>query len=110
MTTKYSAGEGIKTITTDQGFKFDYYYSAVTEDAFDKYSKFVYLVIKRVDVPDGTLIKRHAYLVPSALLNEFLTTVNLPGEKIVHIEPVTIEMIGFVRDELRKDHVVADVL
>ncbi|MGZ4904182.1 MAG: hypothetical protein ACXVIP_03780 [Halobacteriota archaeon] len=108
MTTKYSAGEGIETVTTDQGFKFDYYYSTVTEDAFDKYSKFVYLIIKRVDVPDATLIKRHAYLVPFALLDEFLTTVNLPGERIVHVEPITVEMIGFVRDELKKDHVRAD--
>ncbi len=106
--TKYSAGEGIKTVTTDEGFKFDYYYSTVTEDAFDKYSTFVYLVIKRVDAPDTTLITRHAYLVPSALLNEFLTTVKLPGEKIVHIEPATVEMIGFVRDELRKDHVASN--
>lgn len=108
MTTKYSAGEGIETITTHQGLKFDYYYSTVTEDAFDKYSKFVYLIIKRVDMPDATLIKRHAYLIPFALLDEFLTTVNLPGEKIVHIEPVTIEMVGFMRDELREDHVKAD--
>lgn len=108
MTIKYSAGEGIETITTDQGFKFDYYYSTVTEDAFDKYSRFVYLIIKRVDIPDATLVKRHAYLIPFTLLDEFLTTVNLPGEKIVHIEPVTIEMVGFVRDELKKDHVVAD--
>ncbi len=106
---KYAADEGIETVTTDQGFKFDYYYSTVTEDSFDRYSKFVYLVIKRVDAPGTKLIKRHAYLVPFALLDEFLTTVQLPGEKIVHIEPVTIEMIGFVRDELRKDHVMLDV-
>ncbi len=106
MATKYTAGEGIKTVTTDQGIRFDYYYSNVTEDAFDRYSTFVYLVIKRVNAPDTKRIARHAYLVPSALLDEFLTTVKLPGEKIVHIEPVTVEMIGFVRDELRKDHVV----
>ncbi len=105
MATKYSAGEGIKTITTDQGLKFDYYYSTVTEDAFDEYSKFIYLVIKRIDTPETSLIERHAYLVPFALLDEFFKTVNLPGEKIVHVEPVTIEMVGFIRDELKKDHV-----
>jgi len=107
MTAKYSAGEGIETVTNDHGFKFDYYYSTVTEDAFDKYSKFVYLIIKRVEMPHATLVKRHAYLVPFALLDEFLATVSLPGEKIVHIEPITIEMVGFVRDELKKDHITA---
>ncbi len=108
MTAKYSIGEGTDTITTDRGMKFDYYYSTVTEDAFDRYSNFIYLIIKRVDAPDTPLIKRHAYLVPFTLLNEFLTTVSLPGEKIVHIEPITIEMVGFTRDELKKDHVVTD--
>ncbi len=105
MTTTYSAGEGIETVTNDHGFKFDYYYSTVTEDAFDTYSNFVYLIIKRIEMPHTTLVKRHAYLIPFALLDEFLATVNLPGERIVHIEPITIEMVGFVRDELRKDHV-----
>ncbi len=108
MATKYSVGEGIKTVTTDQGSKFDYYYSTVTEDAFDKYSNFIYLVVKRVDTSDASRIKRHAYLVPFTLLDEFITTVHLPGEKIVHIEPVTIEMVGFIRDELKKDHVTAE--
>ncbi len=108
MATKYFAGEGIETVTTDQGLKFDYYYSTVKEDAFDGYSHFVYLVVKRVDSPDSKGIKRHVYLVPSVLLDEFLATVKLPGEKIVHIEPVTVEMIGFIRDELRKDHIIAD--
>ena len=108
MTKYFSAGEGIETVTTDHGFTFDYYDSTVTEDAFDRYAKFVYLIIKRVDIPDEKLIKRHAYLVPFALLDEFLTTEHLPRERIVHIEPVTVEMIGFIRDELKKDHVTTD--
>jgi hypothetical protein len=103
---KYSAGEGIQTLTTDRGFKFDYYSSTVTEDAFDKYSKFIYLIVKRVDDPGSALVRRRAYLVPFALLDEFLKTVNLPGERVVHIEPITIEMVGFVRDELKEDHVL----
>jgi len=102
---KYSAGEEIQTLTTDRGFKFDYYSSTVTEDAFDKYSKFIYLIVKRVDDPNSALMRRRAYLVPFALLDEFLKTVNLPGETVVHVEPVTIEMVGFVRDELKEDQV-----
>jgi len=102
---KYSAGEEIQTLTTDHGFKFDYYSSTVTEDAFDKYSKFIYLIVKRVDDPNSVLVRRRAYLVPFALLDEFLRTVNLPGETVVHIEPITIEMVGFVRDELKEDNV-----
>ncbi|MGZ4925870.1 MAG: hypothetical protein ACXV4B_05390 [Halobacteriota archaeon] len=105
MAIKFNPGEGMETVTTENGFTFDFYFSVVTEDAFDAYSRFIYLVVKRIDDPQSVLIRRKAYLVPFTLLDEFLTTVNLPGEKIVHIEPLTMEMVSFTREELRKDHV-----
>jgi hypothetical protein len=105
MAIKFTAGEGMDTVTTERGFVFDCYFSTVTEDAFDAYSSFIYLVVKRIDDPQSAFIRRNAYLVPFALLDEFLTSANLPGEKIVHIEPLTMEMVSFTREELRKDHV-----
>jgi hypothetical protein len=95
----------METLTTAHGFVFDYYFSNVTEDAFGTYAKFIYLVVKRLDDPQSDLVKRRAYLVPFALLHEFFTEANLPREKIVHVEPLTMEMVSFTRDELRKDHV-----
>jgi hypothetical protein len=105
MAIKYTAGEGMDTLTTENGFVFDCYFSLVTKDAFDAYSRFIYLVVKRIDDPQSILIRRNAYLVPFALLDEFLKSANLPGERIVHIEPLTMEMVSFTREELRKDHV-----
>ena len=105
MAIKFTAGEGMDRVTTENGFVFDCYFSTVTEDAFDAYSSFIYLVVKRIDDPQSVLIRRNAYLVPFALLDEFLKSANLPGEKIVHIEPLTMEMVSFTREELRKDHV-----
>ncbi len=105
MAIKFTAGEGMETLTTEHGFVFDYYFSNVTEDTFDKYSKFVYLVVKRIDDPRSDIITRKAYLVPFSLLDEFFTAANLPGERIVHVEPLTLEMVSFTREELRKDHI-----
>jgi hypothetical protein len=105
MAIKFTVGEGMDTVTTDKGLVFDRYFSVVTADAFDRYSRFIYLVVKRVDDPDSVLVRRSAYLVPFALLDEFLRSVDLHVEKIVHIEPLTMEMVGFTREELRKDHV-----
>jgi|GEM_PF-2494714 hypothetical protein len=48
MAIKFTAGEAMATLTTEPGFVFDCYYSHVTEDTFDKHSKFVYLVVKRM--------------------------------------------------------------
>ena len=42
MIDKYDKDEGIKKVTTESGLNFDYYYSVVTEDAFDRYSNFIY--------------------------------------------------------------------
>jgi hypothetical protein len=105
MAIKFTDGEGMDTVTTENGFVFDRYFSMVDEDAFDVYSRFIYLVVKRLDRPQSILIRRNAYLVPSALLDGFLKSANLAGEKIVHIEPLTMEMVSFMREELRKDHV-----
>ena len=63
------------------------------------------MVVKRLNGPQSVLIRRYAYLVPFAVLDEFLKSANLEGEKIVHIEPLTMEMVSFMREELRKDHV-----
>jgi hypothetical protein len=41
MAIKFTAGEAMATLTTEPGFVFDCYYSHVTEDTFDKHSKFV---------------------------------------------------------------------
>ena len=48
MAIKFTAGEGMATLTTEHGFVFDYYGSHVTEDTSHKHSKFVYLVVKRM--------------------------------------------------------------
>jgi len=109
MTIKLTNGEGMDTVTTENGFIFDRYFSIVNEDAFDAYSSFIYLVVKRLDRPQSVLIRRNAYLVPFALLDEFLKSANLEGEKIVHIEPLAMETVSFMREELRKDHVSTQV-
>jgi hypothetical protein len=105
MAIKFTDGEGMDTVTTENGFVFDRYFSIVNEDAFNAYSSFIYLVVKRLNGPQSILIRRNAYLVPFALLDEFLKSANLEGEKIVHIEPLAMEMVSFIREELRKDHV-----
>jgi len=105
MAIKFTAGEGMDTVTTKSGSRFDCYFSLVTEDTFDSYSSFIYLVIKCVEDPQSVLTRRNAYLVPFRLLDEFLKSANLPGERIVHIEPLTMEMVSFKREELRNYHV-----
>ena len=80
MAIKFTAGEGMDTVTTKSGSRFDCYFSLVTEDTFDSYSSFIYLVIKCVEDPQSVLIRRNAYLVPFRLLDEFLKSANLPGE------------------------------
>jgi hypothetical protein len=102
MMEKYDKDEGIKTVTTESGFKFDYYYSIVNEDAFDRYSNFIYLVIKRINESNKTI--RRAYLVPFTLLDEFFKSVNLPGERLVHVEPITMDMVATIKQDLRQDH------
>jgi len=99
---KYDKDEGIKKVMTESGLQFDYYYSVVKEDAFDRYSNFIYLVIKRVNEPNRTI--RRAYLVPFMLLDEFFRSVNLAGERLVHIEPVTMDMVAAIKQDLRQDH------
>jgi len=105
MAIKFTTGEGMDTLTTQSGYKIDCYFSLVTEDAFDTYSNFIYLVIKRIEDPQSVLVRRNAYLVPFRLLDEFLKSANLSEERIVHIEPLTMEMVSFKREELREDHV-----
>ncbi|MFZ0011196.1 MAG: hypothetical protein WAL97_04750 [Halobacteriota archaeon] len=41
MAIKFTAGEAMTTLTTEHRFVFDCYCSHVTEDTFDKHSKFV---------------------------------------------------------------------
>lgn len=103
MIDKYDKDEGIKKVTTESGLNFDYYYSIVTEDAFDRYSNFIYLVIKRVNEPNRII--RRAYLVPFMLLDEFFKSVNLPEERLVHVEPITMEMVAEIKQDLRQDHI-----
>jgi hypothetical protein len=69
---KFTADEGAGTVITKSGSRFDCYFSLVTEDAFDSYSSFIYLVIKRVEDPQSVLIRGNAYLVPFRLLDEFV--------------------------------------
>jgi hypothetical protein len=71
MAIKFTDGEGMDTVTTENGFVFDRYFSIVNEDAFNAYSSFIYLVVKRLNGPQSILIRRNAYLVPFALLDEF---------------------------------------
>jgi hypothetical protein len=105
MAIKFTNGEGMDTVTTENGCIFHRYFSIVNEDAFDAYSSFIYLVVKQLNGPQSVLTRRNAHLVPFALLDESLKSANLEGEKVVHIEPLTIEMVSFMRQELRKDHV-----
>ena len=105
MIDKYDKDEGIKKVMTESGLQFDYYYSVVKEDAFDRYSNFIYLVIKRVNEPNRII--RRAYLVPFMLLDEFFRSVNLTGERLVHIEPVTMDMVAAIKQDLRQDHTPA---
>jgi hypothetical protein len=103
---QYGKDEGVKTVTTESGLQFDYYYSIVNEDAFDRYSSFIYLIIKKVNDSNKTI--RRAYLVPFTVLDEFFKSVNLPGERLVHVEPITMDMIATIKQDLRQDHLPAE--
>ena len=41
------------------------------------------------------------------LLDEFFKSINLPEERLVHVEPITMEMVAVIKQGLRQDHIPA---